>query len=88
MGFTIYIKKKKKPRSLKASRGGTKAGNRVEDMSWEQSLRIFGLSSPVKRRLRGDIVALCISLRKGTKGKKLYFVVVEKCHTYSKTGDN
>ena len=44
---------------------GNEAGEGLEGMSCEQRLRTLGLSGLERRRLRGDLVALCSSLRRG-----------------------
>ncbi|XP_049667156.1 suppressor of SWI4 1 homolog isoform X1 [Accipiter gentilis] len=48
-----------------ASRGGEQLVTGLEGMSCEEQLRTLGLSSLEKRRLRGNLVALCSFLRRG-----------------------
>ena len=46
----------------------------LESMSHEEQLRTLGLSSLEKKRLKGDLIALCSSLRRvcGEGGAELF----------------
>lgn len=50
-------------------RRGQKLLKGLESTSYEERLRILGLSTLKSKRLRGNLTALCSLLRRGSRGK-------------------